>query len=238
MEKIINGDCLTEMKQIESGSIDLILTDPPYNIARKNNFHTMGRAGIDFGEWDKDFNESQLSVLQSKTKNGGSIIIFHSFDQYAILKNVFDEMVFKDEIVWEKTNPMPRNRDRRYITDYETAIWCVNKNAKWIFNRQDEAYQRPEFRGSLTPQSEKTEHTTQKPIWLMKDILKIHSNEGDTVLDMFAGSGTTGIACMEMNRKFIMIEKDENYFSILKKRVEEKRKEKDLQAGTLFGEEM
>jgi len=72
----------------------------------------------------------------------------------------------------------------------------------------------------------------------MKDILKIHSNEGDTILDMFAGSGTTGIACMEMNRNFIMIEKDENYFNISKKRVEEKRKEKDLQAGTLFGNEM
>ena len=72
----------------------------------------------------------------------------------------------------------------------------------------------------------------------MKDILKIHSNEGDTILDMFAGSGTTGIACMEMNRNFIMIEKDENYFNISKKRVEEKRKEKDLQAGTLFGDEM
>ena len=53
----------------------------------------------------------------------------------------------------------------------------------------------------------------------MKDILKIHSNEGDVVLDMFAGSGTTGIACMEMNRNFIMIEKDENYFSIIQKRV-------------------
>jgi DNA modification methylase len=90
----------------------------------------------------------------------------------------------------------------------------------------------------LTPKSEKTEHTTQKPLWLMKDILKIHSNEGDTVLDMFAGSGTTGIACMEMNRNFIMIEKDENYFSIIKKRVEEKRKEKDLTQKTLFGDGM
>ena len=72
----------------------------------------------------------------------------------------------------------------------------------------------------------------------MKDILKIHSNEGDTVLDMFAGSGTTGIACMELNRNFIMIEKDENYFSIIKKRVEEKRKEKDLTQKTLFGDGM
>jgi len=72
----------------------------------------------------------------------------------------------------------------------------------------------------------------------LSGLLKIHSNEGDTVLDMFAGSGTTGIACMEMNRNFIMIEKDENYFSIIKKRVEEKRKEKDLTQKTLFGDGM
>jgi DNA modification methylase len=66
----------------------------------------------------------------------------------------------------------------------------------------------------------------------------MYSNEGDTVLDMFAGSGTTGIACMEMNRNFIMIEKDENYFSIIKKRVEKKRKEKDYEQNSLFGDGM
>ena len=70
----------------------------------------------------------------------------------------------------------------------------------------------------------------------MKGILKIHSNENDLVLDMFAGSGTTGIACMEMNRRFIMIEKDENYFSIIQKRVGEKRKEKENTPQTLFDE--
>ena len=125
----------------------------------------------------------------------------------------------KDMLRWVKSNPMPRNRDRRYITDYETAIWCVNKNTKWCFNRQDKLYQRPEFRGSLTPRREKTKHTTQKPVWLMEDILKIHSNENDLVLDMFDGSGTTAIACLNTNRQFIVMEKEEKYFDIIKKRV-------------------
>ena len=53
MLNLIKGDCLEKMQEIESGSVDLVLTDPPYNIARENNFSTMGRAGIDFGEWDK-----------------------------------------------------------------------------------------------------------------------------------------------------------------------------------------
>lgn len=81
-------------------------------------------------------------------------------------------------------------------------------------------------------------HPTQKPILLLEDLIKTFSNKNDLVVDLTIGSGSTGIACMNTNRNFIGIELDENYFNISKKRVEEKRKEKDLQAGTLFGDEM
>jgi site-specific DNA-methyltransferase (adenine-specific) len=81
-------------------------------------------------------------------------------------------------------------------------------------------------------------HPTQKPILLLEDLVKTFSNENDLVVDLTMGSCSTGIACMNTNRNFIGIELDENYFNISKKRVEEKRKEKDLQAGTLFGDEM
>lgn len=81
-------------------------------------------------------------------------------------------------------------------------------------------------------------HPTQKPILLLEDLIKTFSNENDLVVDLTMGSCSTGIACMNTNRNFIGIELDENYFNISKKRVEEKRKEKDLQAGTLFGDEM
>ena len=81
-------------------------------------------------------------------------------------------------------------------------------------------------------------HPTQKPVLLLEDLIKTFSNEGDLVVDLTMGSGSTGIACMNTNRNFIGIELDENYFNISKKRVEEKRKEKDLQAWTLFGNEM
>lgn len=81
-------------------------------------------------------------------------------------------------------------------------------------------------------------HPTQKPILLLEDLIKTFSNENDLVVDLTMGSGSTGIACMNTNRNFIGIELDDNYFNISKKRVEEKRKEKELQAGTLFGNEM
>ena len=115
----------------------------------------------------------------------------------------------------EKTNPMPRNRDRRYITDFECAIWFTKKGAKWTFNRQDEKYQRPKFVKSI----DKGFHPTQKSLSLMEDLIKIHSNVGDTVLDCFMGSGTTGLACKNLKRGFVGIEMDVAYFSTAKKRI-------------------
>ena len=221
---LIQGDCLERMKEIADNSVDLVLTDPPYNIARKNNFHTMGRAGIDFGEWDKGFDLfTYIDSLPRICTPNASVIIFNDWKNIGAIAEYAEGkgFVVKDMLRWIKSNPMPRNRDRRYITDYECAVWLTMPKAKWVFNRQLENYQRPEFKGSLTPSSEKTEHTTQKPIWLMEDILKIHSNEGHTILDPFMGSGTTGVACKNLNRNFIGIELDETYFDIAKKRIEE-----------------
>jgi DNA modification methylase len=116
---------------------------------------------------------------------------------------------------------MPRNRDRRYITDFECAIWLVKKGAKWTFNRLDDKYQRPKFVHSIVSGKEKTSHTTQKPVNLMEEIIKIHTNENDIVLDCFAGSGSCGVACMNTGRKFVGIELDNNYFNIAKQRIEE-----------------
>ena len=215
--QLLFGDCLERMKEIPDGSVDLVLTDPPYNIAKANNFHTMGRTGIDFGEWDKGFDLfSYIDGLSRICTKDANVVIFNAWKnigdiaKYAEIKG----FVVKDMLRWEKSNPMPRNRDRRFIVDYEVAVWLTMPKAKWVFNRQNETYDRPCFKGSLTPASEKTEHTTQKPVWLMENILKTLSNEGDTILDPFSGSGSTGVACLNTNRKGIMIEMDENYFNI------------------------
>ena len=121
---------------------------------------------------------------------------------------------------------MPRNRDRRFITDCEFAIWAVKKGDKWTFNRLSDTYEMPELTGGLTPKSEKLNggHTTQKPVYLMKWLIERLTNDKDVILDPFMGSGTTGVACINTNRKFIGIELDDMYFEIARQRISEAQK--------------
>lgn len=212
------GDCLELLKDIPDGSVDLILTDPPYNIARDNNFQSMGRAGVDFGEWDKGADLfSYIDECYRVLDKNGSFIVFNDWKNLGDISRYAESLGFvtKDMLRLEKTNPMPRNRDRRYITDYECAIWFTMPRAKWVFNRQHDKYQRPKFVHSI----DKGLHPTQKSLGLMTDLINIHSNEGDVVLDFFLGSGSTGVACVNTNREFIGFELDPDYFKIAKERI-------------------
>jgi site-specific DNA-methyltransferase (adenine-specific) len=221
---LYNGDCIEIMKTLPKEYIDFILTDPPYNISKENNFSTMRnkRVGIDFGDWDKNFDLfSWLEYGISLLNKNGSMFIFNSWRNIGEIAKFAEKigMDTKDCFRWEKSNPIPRNRDRRYIADYEFGVWLVKKNAKWVFNRQNEKFERPKFISSVTSGKERTKHPTQKPISLMAHLLKIHSNENDLILDPFLGSGTTAVACEKLNRKWIGIELNEEYCEITKQRI-------------------
>ena len=222
VNNIYNKDCLVGMKYIKENSIDSIITDPPYNIARNNNFKTMGRSGIDFGEWDKGFDQFEwIKEAYRIIKKGGTLFIFNDWKNVGEIAKYSQKIGFeiKDMVRWKKTNPMPRNRDRRYVTDFEVAVWLVKPSGKWVFNRQSESYDRCEYVYPLTSKSEKVGHTTQKPIALMEEIIKRHTNENQIVLDPFIGSGTTAIACIKTKRKYMGFELDKEYFDIAEKRI-------------------
>lgn len=225
---LIQGDTYDVINFLKDKKIkvDAIITDPPYNISKDNNFSTMKNAkrqGVDFGEWDKDFNLFDwIKLYSSLVKDDGSFIIFCS---YRYISYIIDELekndfVVKDIIEWKKSNPMPRNINRRYVQDTEFAIWSVKKNAKWTFNKPDDvSYLRSTFTTPLVSGKEKVGHPTQKSLELMRQIIKIHTNEDDLILDCFMGSGTTGVACLLENRKFIGIEKDAEYFNMASNRI-------------------
>lgn len=224
LNKIYNENVFDELSKIPDESVDLIFTDIPYNVSRDNNFKTMkdrqGRNGIDFGEWDKDFDERQLKQLERILKKGGSLFTFHAFEQYETIREVLDGLVVKDKIIWQKTNPMPRNRDRRWISDIEIASWFVKKGDKWTFNRQDEKYEKSVLQyPAESGGGFKRYHPTQKNLKLVEYLIKIHSNEGDIVLDPFLGGGTTAIACMNTSRNYIGFEIDEKYYHVANDRI-------------------
>lgn len=151
LNKIYNMDCLLLIKKMieQNFKVDMILTDPPYNISRKNNFHTIGRNGIDFGKWDKEFDQtSWLTNIHKIIKNGGSIIIFNDWRNLGLIAQKLEKegFIIKDILRWIKPNPMPRNTTRRYVTDYEFAIWATHHKGKWTFNKKpNKAYLKPEF---------------------------------------------------------------------------------------------
>lgn len=230
--KIICADCMDILKQLPDKCVDFILTDHPYNISRENNFNTMkGRQGFDFGEWDNDFDQVEwLEIAIKKLKDSGSIIVFNSFENIGLVADIFrkNEINVKCLLRWVKQNPFPRNVERLYVNNMELALWGV-KGKGWVFNKPKSIpYLTGEFNYPLVAGEEKTEHPTQKSIKLFEKIIEIHSKENDLVLDCFSGSGTTAIACHRLNRRFICIERDKEYWEASVKRLEAEQRQYKL----------
>ena len=217
--KILN---VNSMVHNEVMRVDHIITDPPYQISQKNNYHTMGRKGIYFGNWDQFDPVAWIKEHIWRVRPGGSVLIFCSWWFVSDVKRALENqgIQVKQLISWTKTNPMPRNRDRLYVNDREYIVWGVVPGAPWTFNRNEEKYLIPEIKTPVLLGKERTEHPTQKPIELMKRLILTHTKEGDLIFDPFAGSGSTGVACLETKRKAVLWENDVKYYEIARKRLE------------------
>ena len=224
---IILGDCLQELPKIESNSIDLIITDPPYLISRDSNFKqisdstskemsTKYNISIDFGDWDKvelDFNylfKEWFRIL----KKGGTLIVFYDVWKSNEIKESANMVGFKQPRVcaWTKTNPVPINSKTNYLSNATEYFFTFVKGGKPTFNS---VYDNGFYKFPICHGKERLQHPTQKPLSLISQLIEKHSNLGDLVLDNFAGTGTVGEACVKLGRDYILIEKEETYFNMI-----------------------
>jgi site-specific DNA-methyltransferase (adenine-specific) len=233
--QLMRGDCLKRMQEIPCNSIDMILTDPPY--------------GTTACSWDEVIPlEPMWNHINRVCKSNSAIVINASqpFTSRLIMSNL---SIFKYEWIWQKgrstgllnakiqplrnhenilvfykkqptynpqfTESYPYNvkkgRDTDHYNDSGTVV-TINEGTRYPKTVQKFDRDTPVI------------HPTQKPVALMKYLIKTYTNEDDTVLDFTMGSGTTGVACVLTNRNFIGIELDEQYFQIAKDRIEHKQK--------------
>ena len=207
-EGVYCGDSLRLLRRVEPGSVKLIITDPPYNVSRPNNLHTMGRRGIEFS-WDGGFDQVRwLKPAVDALAPGGAIVIFNDWKNLETIAEALRILWIdvKRDLYWYKTNPIPRNMKRCFVQRMESAIYAVKPGGKWTFNRDSaKGYEDGVFK---YPIQHDVLHPTKKPDALYAEIIKLLTNEGDLVLDPFAGSGTLAIAATRTNRRHISFELD------------------------------
>lgn len=225
---IVNDDCRNRLRKLHDNSIDLILTDPPYNIAKYStgNIALPGREALnnDIASWDmvdidpREFIDEFKRIL----KPDGNIFIFTSYNLIGKWHEVFDkEFDTFQFFIWHKTNPAPKIFKNGFLNSCEMIICMWNKGHKWNFSNQNEMHNFFESPICMRPERlSEPKHPAQKPVKLLKHIIKIASNPGDIVFDPFMGVGSTGVAAIELGRKFIGCEIEKNYFDASKKRLE------------------
>ena len=235
MINLMKGDCLELMKTIPDGSVDLVLTDPPFGTTKCS--------------WDSVIPfEPMWNELKRIIKPNGAVVLFGAEPFSSLLRcsNIKD---FKYDWVWEKSKATGfLNSKRQPLRAHEiisvfyskpptytpqmTECVAYNKGVRKEQTQNDVygSFDQVEVKSDglrfprsvqyfKTAESEGSFHKTQKPVALLEYLIKTYTQEGETVLDFTAGSGSTGVAAKNLNRSFIGIELDHNYFEIAKERI-------------------
>lgn len=236
---LYNQDCLSALKELESSSVDLILTDPPYNLGnfmrdrqtnlkkmRDNFFGGAGWDDLEYEEWKNHMDEF-LKESSRVLKKKGSLIIFMSLIKIETIVSLASKYRFyyKTTGIWHKRNPMPRNMNLHFINSTEGWLYFINNGKTGTFNNEGKAIH-DFIETSIASGSEKKHgsHPTQKPEPLFEHFVRLLTNEGDTVLDPFMGSGTAGVVSKRLGRNFIGCEISKDYYNNALKRITEQEK--------------
>jgi len=208
--QLILGDSNNELSNFSDKSIPLIVTDIPYNEVNRNS---NGLRNLDKGEADSA--EFDLpNILKNIVRICyGSVYMFCGIEQVSEIRKHFVKSGMSSRLlIWEKINPSPMNGQHIWLSGIECCVFGKYKGGTFNAHCRNSVLRYPTERN--------IDHATPKPICLMKDIIEVSSNPGDTILDPFMGSGSTGVAAKILGRGFIGIEKNEEFFSYAKNRIE------------------
>lgn len=223
------GDCLELLKDIPRGSVDLIVTDPPYEIPQMKGGGTYGHWFNPIREQCEDldilkgFNPAILEEMCRVLKKV-NIYLWCNARQIPMYLDFFVDKrgCSFDILVWIKNNVMP-TYSNKYLTDKE---YCLYFRKGGYCQPEDYESAKTWFMQPINAKDKALyQHPTIKPLGIIQKLVKNSCPEDGLVLDPFMGSGTTGVACVDLNRNFIGMEIDEKYFKIAKRRIEEREKE-------------
>jgi site-specific DNA-methyltransferase (adenine-specific) len=243
--RVFCADALALMKSWPTGCIDACITDPPYNIAKKKrglswafSSHVTMQSDWDrFGNDDYElFTLNWLKEVCRVTRKNGNIFIFGSYHNIYLIGALAQKLDLRiiNSIIWAKPNAQPNITCRMFTESTEQIIWLCNNTykraSKWVFNYEEakklnnNKQMRNFWSIPITPASEKKlgKHPSQKPLQLMERLVALTTLPGDLVLDCFAGSGSTLVACKNQQRLYVGIEQDKTYCSIAEARLNQK----------------
>ena len=239
--QLMLGDCLELLKTIPAGSVDAVVTDPPYGHNNNNNGDLISRREAALGRGDYDAARDDRPIANDGA--GANELVRAAFAEFARLlvpggccccccsgggpdpqfarwSLWLDEVLeFKQMVVWDKG---PMGMGWHYRRSYETILVATKKGAatRWFDTSHTiENIIRPGDYGIRKIIPSANQHPTEKPVQLAEHFVQLHTQPGDTVLDPFMGSGTTGVACVKTGRNFIGMEIDPTYFAIAEKRI-------------------
>lgn len=247
MDTVVNADSIEIMSRLPENSVDVIFADPPYNMQLGETLLRPDNSVVNGvnEEWDSfesltaydEYTKKWLAAAKRILKENGSIWIIGSYHNIFRVGYILQNLGFwiLNDVVWNKTNPMPNFKGTRFTNAHETIIWAVkNPKAKYTFNYEamkalnDDTQMRstweiPICTGKERLKNENGEklHPTQKPEALLYRVLLASTKVGDLVLDPFFGTGTTGAVAKKMGRHFIGIERDSAYVKGAKERIEQ-----------------
>ncbi len=256
LDRIINAECVSEMRKMPDSSVDLIIADPPYNLSKGGEWkwdNSVELKGLG-GNWNKvmqdwdnysfeaymQFTKEWLTEAQRILKPTGSMWIFGTYHNIGII-NVYCQMLgieIINEVIWYKRNAFPNLAGRRLTASHETVLWC-NKGGKkreYYFDYEyskngDFSYDGLKAPGKqmrtvwdISNNKERSElaygkHPTQKPLRILKRMIKLASKKGDVVFTPFAGSGSECVAAKMTGRRYLGIEMEKEYCEIAEERL-------------------